>query len=404
MDKNKKKLKVCILAGYPPAIGRGAEQAQVLTEQLKRFPELEIFVLANKTEQAPPNEIIDGISVFRTWAANSWTSILGNIKRLFKIKPDILHVYNPHLYYGSAVYSAIFTLTILIAARLKRIKSLVWWEHVYPLGTLSKSTLDTYHYKASPTFLRFGLVIYTRLVSTLVRKVLVQTDSDFQNIKELYGVKNAQSLVIGMSGKRESKGKAKKRLGLEDNKKILLAFGFISPFKGLVYAIKAMKKVSMKHPEAVLLIAGCGHPRLPNPEDYINSLKSAANEAGVNNAIIFHDFYIPKSEHSTYFSSSELVLLPYITSLGPSSVGMEAFQYRVPVVATDVDFIREDITHGKTGILVPPCDSEAFADAIITLLEDSKMSEAIVNNIVTVAQKYSMERVTEQLKEIYRSL
>ena len=403
-DRNKTKLRVCILSGYPPTIGRGAEQVLSLTEQLKRFKGLEISVLANQIPEASPHETKDGITIFRTWKPNSCVSATRTIKKLIQIKPDILHIHHPHLYYGAAGYTAIFVLAMLLLAKLKGIKSIVWWEHVYPLRKITKSTLDTYHYDASPFILRLGLIIYTRLTSLLVNRVLVQTDLDLQNIKDIYRVENAQSLLIGMSGKRESKDKAKKYLGLGDNRRVLLAFGFISPFKGLVYAIEAMKKVCLSHPDAVLLIAGCGHPRLPDPEAYVDSLRLSAIEAGVDNSVIFHNSYVPKCDHSKYFSASEIVLLPYITSLGPSSVGMEAFQYHIPVIATDVDFIREDIIDLKTGILVPPSDSNALANAIINLLDDQKMYEAIVNNIAVVAHRYSMEHVSEQLEEVYRSL
>jgi glycosyltransferase involved in cell wall biosynthesis len=124
----------------------------------------------------------------------------------------------------------------------------------------------------------------------------------------------------------------------------------------------------------------------------------------MDNNVVFRDFYIPPTEHHVYYSAADVVLLPYLTSLGPSAVMMEAFQYHTPVIASDVDFLRNDISEGITGFLVPPGDCDALANAINRILGDDKLRRAMEKNVALVAGNYSIEEVSKRLKDIYLSL
>ena len=50
---------------------------------------------------------------------------------------------------------------------------------------------------------------------------------------------------------------------------------------------------------------------------------------------------------------------------------------RRPIVATDIDGVREEIRHNETGILVPPEDPIALAEAILSLLDDGEKTERL---------------------------
>lgn len=58
----------------------------------------------------------------------------------------------------------------------------------------------------------------------------------------------------------------------------------------------------------------------------------------------------------------------------PLSV-VEAMLAGLPVVATPVGAVAEAVTHGSTGLLVPPCDVEALADALRTLRDDPALRQ-----------------------------
>lgn len=397
------KMKVCIVSGYPPGIGRGAEQIYNLVEELRHYNQLDITVLANIVPGAPSTETSEDLTVMRVWSPNSWISIFTTVYRLLRMKPDIIHIAHAHLYYGKAKFTAAFTSLLLLVAKVIRKKSLVWMEHVYPPSSVTPSTMESYHVGGSPFVLRLGLLFYTRLVGMLASQILVQTEVDLQTLKQYYKVRNARCLLIGMKSKRIANEKAKRLLGL-DNQRVLLVFGFISHYKGIECAIKALPRVAQVFPDSVLLIAGCVHPRLSEAGVTTEPLKLLARKIGAGRNVVFRDSYIPPTEHYVYYSAADIVLVPYLSSLGPSAVMMEALLHYTPVVASDVDFLREDIADEKTGLLVPPGDSGELSRAIIRLLGDGKLYQRISKNIQAIAGRYDVEDIAGRLKDLYLSL
>jgi glycosyltransferase involved in cell wall biosynthesis len=81
-----------------------------------------------------------------------------------------------------------------------------------------------------------------------------------------------------------------------------------------------------------------------------------------------------------------------------------AFACATPVVASDIGGYR-DVMTDETGLLVPPGDPEALADAVATLLEDEPRRERLGASARRVAQeRYSWDDIARRLEEIYRGL
>jgi len=94
-------------------------------------------------------------------------------------------------------------------------------------------------------------------------------------------------------------------------------------------------------------------------------------------------------------------------SLGGESFGMvltRAFACAMPVVASDIGGYR-DVMTDETGVLVPPGDAEALADAVATLLEDEPRREQLGASARRLAQeRYSWDPIARRLEQIYRGL
>jgi phosphatidyl-myo-inositol alpha-mannosyltransferase len=103
-------------------------------------------------------------------------------------------------------------------------------------------------------------------------------------------------------------------------------------------------------------------------------------------------------------ASAKLLAAP---AIGHESFGMvltEAFALATPVVASSISGYRE-VAGSDTGILVPPGDVEALADALVELLEDEPRRRALGERAREVAEEhYSWERVAIRLAAIYESL
>jgi len=122
-----------------------------------------------------------------------------------------------------------------------------------------------------------------------------------------------------------------------------------------------------------------------SPEKGIDILKSVEHQ--IKGKVIYCTNVEWKKAMSILRSSRVLVLPSRIESI--PNVIKEAFYLKVPVVATNVGGIPEIVTHGKTGLLVPPNDPQSLVDAINCLLEKREYAiklaetayEFLINNL-----------------------
>ncbi len=159
-----------------------------------------------------------------------------------------------------------------------------------------------------------------------------------------------------------SKWEAQKKIGLHGD--IILFFGFIRPYKGLRYLLEAMPLIVKRRKNAKLLIVGEFWESKENYLKLINELKIAEH-------VRIIEAFVPASEHEPYFRASSVVAIPYIT-ISQSAIIPLAYEFGIPVVATNVGGNRDWITHSKDGYLVPPKDTPAFAEAVIAALDNPK--------------------------------
>jgi glycosyltransferase involved in cell wall biosynthesis len=79
-----------------------------------------------------------------------------------------------------------------------------------------------------------------------------------------------------------------------------------------------------------------------------------------------------------------------------------AYSFAKPVVATSVGGLPEVVENGKTGLVVPPRDERALAEAIVTLLLSSDLSREMgIAGLIRQEREWSPERVAEQTLDVY---
>jgi phosphatidylinositol alpha-mannosyltransferase len=127
-------------------------------------------------------------------------------------------------------------------------------------------------------------------------------------------------------------------------------------------------------------------------------------QAGVEGAGIDALGFLSQDDLTDELLSAKALVAP---SLGGESFGMvltRAFACAAPVVASDIGGYR-DVMTDETGVLVPPGDPEALADAVVALLEDEPWRERLGGSARRVAQeRYSWDDVARRLEQIYRGL
>jgi glycosyltransferase involved in cell wall biosynthesis len=99
-----------------------------------------------------------------------------------------------------------------------------------------------------------------------------------------------------------------------------------------------------------------------------------------------------------YFSAADAVVLPYLSGT-QSGIAQIAFNFDRPVIATNVGGLGEVVKHGATGLVVPPGDPAALADAIRQFYTRS-LGAPLSAGVRTAKQAYSWKRLTDALEEL----
>jgi D-inositol-3-phosphate glycosyltransferase len=169
-----------------------------------------------------------------------------------------------------------------------------------------------------------------------------------------FGINNTSPTTA--LGRRE----ARERISLDPGEKTLLFFGHIAPYKGLEYLIAAISELAKEDKNLRLVIAG----RIkPGYASYWNAIRSQISLRGLENRIIQHVRFIPETEVEVYFKAADVVVIPYV-EIFQSGVPFLSYSFGLPVVATDVGSLRDDIVEAKTGFLCRRADAGDLARAI----------------------------------------
>jgi glycosyltransferase involved in cell wall biosynthesis len=103
-------------------------------------------------------------------------------------------------------------------------------------------------------------------------------------------------------------------------------------------------------------------------------------------------------------SEFDVFVLPSLWE-GLPNVVLEVMACGKPVVATAVDGTPEAVVDGETGLLVPPRDPKALAEAIIKLLGDEKNIKTMgMKGRERVEQTFSLETQIDRFVELYEKL
>lgn len=168
----------------------------------------------------------------------------------------------------------------------------------------------------------------------------------------------------------------------------LLFFGRITAYKGLEVLLDAFAQVSARRSGVRLLIAGDG-----SLSPYRRQLKTLKHVEVINR-------WVAEDEISRLFERADMVVLPY-TSASQSGVLAVAAGYALPVIATQVGGLPEQISDGKTGLLVPPGSAEALAAAIERLLDDHSLANQLGRGLRReFEEQRSWEKVAGKLLDV----
>ena len=145
-----------------------------------------------------------------------------------------------------------------------------------------------------------------------------------------------------------SKKEARKKLGIPEEDKVILFFGFIRKYKGLDILLNAFKQVIQEQniKNLKLLIAGEFYEDEKNYEELLN-------DPQIKDHLILHTQFIPNSEVKYYLCAADCVIQPYRNAT-QSGVTPLSYHFEKPMIVTNVGGLPSMVADKKTGLIAEP--------------------------------------------------
>ena len=183
------------------------------------------------------------------------------------------------------------------------------------------------------------------------------------------------------------------RIGAPPTAPVVATIGRLSPQKDPATVIEAWSRLAAAHPDAHFVWIGDGELRA----DAASAV--AASPAAARIHLLGH-----VDGAASLLSGCTAFTLGSRFEGGPYAP-LEAMRAGVPVVATDVVGTRDCVTDGHTGLLVPPGDAAALADATDRLLRDPASARRLAEaGRRAVRERFSVHLMARHTSETYRSV
>jgi glycosyltransferase involved in cell wall biosynthesis len=180
-------------------------------------------------------------------------------------------------------------------------------------------------------------------------------------------------------------------LGIPSDAPLVGEVGRLCDVKGQRELIEALAQV----PDATAVLVGAD---LEQGGAYQQELEQVAATLGVRDRVIFAG---RRSDVGDVLAALDVFALPSWTE-GLPLVVLEAMARRRAVVATPVGGTAEVVVDGETGLLVPPRDPDALADALRRLLADAELRQRLGDaGYERVREHFSAEAMTRRMLDIY---
>ena len=250
-----------------------------------------------------------------------------------------------------------------------------------------------------------------RLMYRMVDHILVHTEKMKTEMEREFGVSGKKITVIpyGMNTVAPwsdvTRPQARKELGMAGHEKIVLFFGTIAPYKGLEYLVEAIAMLRDRGWEDVRLVIA-GDVKNRAARGYWEQIEQLIEKRELGSCVRKEVRFIPDNEVELFFKAADVCALPYV-SIYQSGVLFLSYRYGLPVVATDVGSLKEDVIERRTGFVCRPVDPADVARA----LEDYFRSPLFANadrtrqDIVTLVEEtHSWRAITATIAHIYETM
>ena len=189
------------------------------------------------------------------------------------------------------------------------------------------------------------------------------------------------------------------QLNISDDKKILLSVGRLVERKGFHWFVEnVIPKLLEVRDDFVYLIVGDG--------PYRKEIEEIIDKKNLKKHVILLG-KVDDQMLSTLYNIADIFIMPNIPVEGDMEgfgvVILEATVHGVPVVASNLEGIKDAVINGKTGVLVEPLNTQKFVEEIVKMMERIKKrkEKREIKNIVI--EKYSWDNISQKYFRVFNN-
>lgn len=181
-------------------------------------------------------------------------------------------------------------------------------------------------------------------------------------------------------------------LGIAPEAKVLLNAAHLSKEKGQDVLLAALPAVIGRYSELRLVLAGGGDS---------TALRGLAAELGVAEKVIFAGF---RQDVGTFYKMCDIFVLPSLSE-GLGTAALDALALQKPIIVSAAGGLPEVADNGKGGRVVPPGDSGALADAIISGFDNITQSGIMARHgYENLLRNFTLDSMVAGNLNVYRTL
>ena len=275
-----------------------------------------------------------------------------------------------------------------VAARLCGVKGIVYSPH----GTILEGYFGGATTRLFVASDRIAAGFTDRIVGLTRREVEQYLEAGIGRPDQYTFIYNGID-VDGFAARRVDRERKRTELGLPRDAYVGITVGRLVPVKGQRYLIEAAARIGDRIPPLMILLAGDG-PLRPELEQHAASM-------GVEDKVRFLG---TRQDIPELLSCADVFVLPSLNE-GLGLVLVEAMAMGVPCVATAVGGVPEVVADDVTGILVPPRDPRALADAVVRLADDpDRAREMGEQGRERAREMFSIQRTVARTEALYEEV
>lgn len=371
-------MKICLVTAFPPSRHALNEYGFHIARELRQTEGLSVNILGD--DIAPDQEELPGHSVIRCWSFNSLRNPVRLLRAIRQFQPDVVWFNLGFASFGGKPLPAFLGLALPAMVRAAG-----FYTHVTLHQLMETVDLEDAGVRYRQIYNAAGYAATQILLSANSISVLMPGYRSI--LREKYGRGAVYVRNHGTLSARPEYPAFAQRGNPEQR---ILAFGKWGTYKRLEAMLEALEIIARTVPNVQLLIAGTDHPKTPG---YLESVKQKC----WRHPRLKFIGYVPEEQIPALFQSTTVTVMPYTSSAGSSGVAHLACAYGVPMVASDIEDIRElgekeglAIDFFKTG------DIHSLAKCLIALLQNPAHQTEMALQNFSAALRMSMPQVVRE--------